>query len=124
MKKCLVMVVHRSYTFKFGAPGGIRTRDLRLSRLYVYKAAAITGLSHRGFTGFPWVSPHLKSSYDEYRIEFLFVKVIVNRLARAAIDRNRTADFSISSIGSSRYSGGYPPSQFSVFAKNIFYIWM
>ena len=35
-----------------GAPGGIRTRDLRLSRLGIYKAAAITGLSHRGFPKF------------------------------------------------------------------------
>ena len=37
---------------QFGAPGGIRTRDLRLSCVYAYKAAAITGLSHRGFTKF------------------------------------------------------------------------
>jgi len=45
-------------------------------------------------------------------------------LARAAIDRNRKADFSISSIGSSQYSGGHPPSQFLVLAKNILYVGM
>ena len=80
--------------FGYGAPGGIRTRDLRLSRLFAYKAAAITGLSHRGFTNvFHKVCPYVKSSLLWVTYRVYVCKSHFKSVDARPIDRNKVTSF-------------------------------